>query len=262
MLTNHKMTGTPWKTSSSTMLISLYIACFTSNSKVTHTDRLSLRPKEKRVKVELCGLMPSEDWLNGSVRLTMLAQWMESNGETANSMLIMLIALTSGYEVVWAPCAVSPQNRPTPGPPAVPLQSQQVWRRCSNHGPPLHPPAPGLLRNLCQDKLWQEAACEAGETRLWLSDHQHQFPSRLRSFPSTLLHVHQQLHLRSSVHQAPVVRGWHHPHWTHLWWGWVCLQVGDWPSGDLVWTKQLTKKHSRGCNSFLNLPDSENLHNQ
>ncbi len=34
--------------------------------------------------------MPSEDWLNGSVKLRMPAQWTESNGETASSMLIML----------------------------------------------------------------------------------------------------------------------------------------------------------------------------
>lgn len=30
------------------------------------------------------------------------------------------------------------------------------------------------------------------------------------------------------------VHGWHHPHWTHRWWGGVCLQMGDGPSGDLV----------------------------
>ncbi len=55
-----------------------------------HTDRLSLLPKEKQVvKGELCGLMLSQDWLNGSVKLTTLALWMESHGETASSMLIM-----------------------------------------------------------------------------------------------------------------------------------------------------------------------------
>ncbi len=86
-----KMTGTLWKTSTGAMLMSLYIAHFTSDNKITHTYRLSLLPKEKQVvKVELCGLMLSEDWLNGFVKLTMLAQWLESNGETANSMLIML----------------------------------------------------------------------------------------------------------------------------------------------------------------------------
>ena len=66
-----------------------------------------------------------------------------------------------------------------------------------------------------------------------VSDHQHRFPSRLRSFPSALLPVHQQLHLQSPVCQATEVRRQHHPHRTHLWRGQVCLQV-DRTSCDLV----------------------------
>ena len=39
--------------------------------------------------------------------------------------------------------------------------------------------------------------------KVCLSIHQHWFPTRLRSFPSALLPVDQQLHLQSPVHHAP-----------------------------------------------------------
>ena len=52
------------------------------------------------------------------------------------------------------------------------------------------------------------------------------------------LPVHQQLHLQSAVCRAPEVCRWHNPHWTYLWWGWVCLQVADWPIGVPVQAEQ------------------------
>lgn len=40
-------------------------------------------------------------------------------------------------------------KRPTPGSP----QSRQISRQCNKRGPSLHPPAPELLRNLCQNPV-------------------------------------------------------------------------------------------------------------
>lgn len=57
---------------------------------------------------------------------------------------------------------------PAPGPPAVLLQSRHVRRRRNQHGPPLHPPAPGpfadlrsafntIIPSLLQDNLYAPA---------------------------------------------------------------------------------------------------------
>ncbi|XP_062413965.1 uncharacterized protein LOC134105619 [Pungitius pungitius] len=62
-----------------------------------------------------------------------------------------------------------------------------------------------FCEDICVPSCTREAAREGGETRLCLSVHQHRFPPRLRSFPSALLPVHEQLHLQSPVLQAPEV---------------------------------------------------------
>jgi len=118
------------------------------------------------------------------------------------------------------------------GPPAVCPQSQQGDRQSHQHGPPLNPPAPGLLRNLCQDPVsgfqlcFQlnhpgsaagQAAFEAGETRL-TPGRSTSVPLKAASFPlcsspcTRVFSTRQRLHLQSSVYQAPEVGGRHPPH--------------------------------------------------
>ena len=102
-----------------------------------------------------------------------------------------------GDEVIWAPCAASPQSHrwPSPGPLAVRLQSQQVCRRCSKHGPSLHPPAPGLHRNLRQDPV-----CGALPST---PSFRHCYTTSSSSWVCLTPPVHQQLHLQSPVRQTP-----------------------------------------------------------
>ena len=100
-----------------------------------------------------------------------------------------------GHEVVWALGVVPHQilNQPTPGPTAVCLQSQQVCRRCSKHGPALHPPASGLK---IQDLKWElniRSLTKKAQQRMF-------FIQQLRKFnlPKTTM-VHFYTILTSSI---------------------------------------------------------------
>ncbi len=61
----------------------------------------------------------------------------------------------------------------------------------------------------------QAAASEAGQTHIQNSHHQHWRPSGLRSLPTALLPLHQWLHFKGPLFQAPEVWGWHYSHWPH-----------------------------------------------
>ncbi len=55
----------------------------------------------------------------------------------------------------------------------------------------------------------QAAASEAGQTHIQNSHHQHWRPSGLRSLPTALLPLHQWLHFKGPLCQAPEVCRWH-----------------------------------------------------
>ncbi|XP_062418267.1 uncharacterized protein LOC119224745 isoform X1 [Pungitius pungitius] len=73
---------------------------------------------------------------------------------------------------------------PPPGPPAVRLQSQQVCRRCCQHGPPLHPPASGLPRNLRQDPVCGLQLC---------LQHHHPVSTAGKTLPAARARLHLQV---------------------------------------------------------------------
>ncbi|XP_062418149.1 uncharacterized protein LOC134129016 [Pungitius pungitius] len=73
---------------------------------------------------------------------------------------------------------------PPPGPPAVCLQSQQVCRRCCQHGPPLHPPASGLPRNLRQDPVCGLHLC---------LQHHHPVSTAGQTLPAARAQLHLQV---------------------------------------------------------------------
>lgn len=85
--------------------------------------------------------------------------------------------------------------------------------RCFKSSPSLHPPAPGLLWNLCQDSI-----------------------SGFR--------FHIQLHYRSCVTGYAVLDEWLTASSIPLQ-GYVCCLVGRWPSCDLVQSKKIQSQHSK-----------------
>ncbi len=90
----------------------------------------------------------------------------------------------------------------------------------------------------------QAAACEAGQTHIQNSHHQHWRSSGLCSLPTALLPLHQWLRFKEPLCQAPEVCGLHYSHRPHQGWRRVCLQTGGWAAGCLVQSKQPGAKHS------------------
>ncbi len=64
----------------------------------------------------------------------------------------------------------------------------------------------------------QAAASEAGQTHIQDSHHQHWRPLGLRSLPTALLPLHELLHFKGPLCQAPEVCGRHYSHWPHQGW--------------------------------------------
>lgn len=136
--------------------------------------------------------------------------------------VVRIMTEICGDEVLWAPSTGTPQIYHWPT--SVCLGSQQLCIQV----------IPALVKDKITDftdyrpPVWEEAAVEAGEVHFWPPANQHWISFGLHSFSSALLPGCKQLHFQSPVSSPSEVCGRHWPHWTHLWWGLIHLQMGDW----------------------------------
>ncbi|KAK3565993.1 hypothetical protein QTP86_024210 [Hemibagrus guttatus] len=108
------------------------------------------------------------------------------------------IALTSVVMKFFERLLPQGHYRPSPGSTTVCLQSQQICRRCCEHGPPLHPSASGFP-TLLRDKLFQlnvpDSMCS------WITD----FLTDRRQFVRLGMHVSDLQHISTGSPQGCVL---------------------------------------------------------
>jgi len=85
--------------------------------------------------------------------------------------------------------------------------------------------------------MWDFLNCDTFLTLSTQITHLHIRQTLLMVMMKSVLQYNLQL-CRGGVCLLPEVCGQHHPHWANLLWGWVDLQVWNWPSDDLVQSEQ------------------------